>query len=194
MCQRETTSKEDMFDNDDDGVDGDDDEVDTDLGNSETESTVSLASSNVREKKGQIRKEMRKSELSKNGKRLKQSSLLWKEFEVLDSVSKLLTQKLEKSQSCHDIVDSDELFGETFTSELRQFPEHLTLRVKHELDNVIYKYRLQCAPNQSRYYQESAEHSFSSPARYFEPSVRHEQISPAFYPNGSWTSNLNYET
>ena len=117
-----------------------DDDNDDDVIGSETEKSMSVSGRN--EKKRELKRKASIDLNRKKVKRIKNAEILKEEVTVMRNVSKVLAKKLERKDSSRN-TDPDIIFGNMIGSELKQFPEHMKFQVKHELNSVIYKYRLQ---------------------------------------------------
>ena len=49
----------------------------------------------------------------------------------------------QPSTASSDKGDLDDIFGTMVAGELKNFPENIKFQVKHEINNVIYKFRMQ---------------------------------------------------
>lgn len=56
----------------------------------------------------------------------------------------------DNSKQSNEVTkDRDQLFGEMITAEIKAFPDSMKFKIKHEINNIIYKYNLQCYENQN---------------------------------------------
>ena len=60
----------------------------------------------------------------------------------MKDMSQVLEYKLEREHQS-DIDDQDDIFGRIIASDLKDFPYHVKFQVMHELNIIIYKYRMQ---------------------------------------------------
>lgn len=54
--------------------------------------------------------------------------------------SRPLNQSRESVSHMSEARDKDDIFGELITIEIKQFPEHLKFQIKHEINNILFKY------------------------------------------------------
>ena len=80
-------------------------------------------------------KKNKKAEIEYPAKKYKQSDLMESEVEMMQSVSKVMNQRLEKPKPlpAAESVSTDEIFGKMIASELKQLPNHIKIQAKHEL-------------------------------------------------------------
>ena len=57
----------------------------------------------------------------------------------MKNMVKVLHKRLENAPAN---ADQDVVFGKMIAGELKSFPEHIKFRVKHDINNVIYKYKI----------------------------------------------------
>ena len=78
-------------------------------------------------------------------KRYKQTDLIESDLEMMQSMSKVMNCRLEKSKPlpAAESLSTDEIFGKMIATELKQLPDHIKIRVKHEFNNLLFRYQMQ---------------------------------------------------
>ena len=175
--------------NDDDGLSEPDTFLESTRIEDKDSDNESIAS--VRSKVGSKRATERSTKMS--GHRMikpKQADVIDSEMTMMKNMSQLLEYKLERHREHQsDIDDQDDIFGRMIASELKDFPDHIKFQVKHELNSVIYKYRMQGI---SSPIVPSPSVAFPVFPTQSQPSMQSMQGSQGFS-TGSWLSQLkNY--
>ena len=119
-------------------------------------------------------------------KKPKQADVIDSEMTMMKNMSQVLEYKLERHRERQsDIDDQDDIFGRMIASELKNFPD----QVKHELNSIIYKYRMQGFSSSIVPSPSAASPVFPTQS---QPSTQSMQSSQGFSA-GSWLSQLkNY--
>ena len=123
-------------------------------------------------------------------KKPKQADVIDSEMKMMKNMSQVLEYKLERHREHQsDIDDQDDIFGRIIASELKNFPDQVKFQVKHELNSIIYKYRMQGFSSSIVPSPSAASPVFPTQS---QPSTQSMQSSQGFSA-GSWLSQLkNY--
>ena len=68
-------------------------------------------------------------------------ALLGAELEVMQNFSKVFKNKSKQNNSSKE-DDEEDVFAKLIAYEMRKFPERMRFRIKHEINNVIFNYRV----------------------------------------------------
>ena len=94
------------------------------------------------------KKARRQLKQQKANSRSQAAELAGAELDVMKNMVKVIHKRLENAPAD---ADQDVVFGKMIAGELKSFPEHIKFRVKHDINNVIYKYKIsQLDPAASR--------------------------------------------
>lgn len=118
-------------------------------------------------------------------------ALMGAELDVMKNFSRALKEKSSTTVN-KDLKqdDDDDLFGKIIAAEVRKFPEAIKFRVKHEINNVIFNYKVR---------QTESVSDLTIPLQ--SPSASSASLSPVYPPNqpttmpspsqGTWFTNMH---
>ena len=115
----------------------------------ETQESSALFSGKRLDKEGKVSAKRRKNMMQVSGFienkwRKRETDLMFnhEELDVLDKISRVISERKKPEDSSDRDKDADDVFGEMIAKELKSFPSHVKFKIKHEMNDVLYKYHL----------------------------------------------------
>ena len=131
---------------DQNSLNSEDEPPNTELGNDDLASNVNSdddATSSIFNPDGSdevvTKKARRPLKQQKANSRSQGAELAGAEPDVMKNMVKVMHKRLENAPAD---ADQDVVFGKMIAGELKSFPEHIKFRVKHDINNVIHKYKI----------------------------------------------------
>ena len=120
-------------------------------------------------------------------KKHKQADVVGTEMTMMKNMSQLLEYKIERHQNSEsEDRDGDDIFGKMIASELKTFPT-VKCQVKHELNNVIYRFRMGGFSSPEMSPPPAPMFSLQSPPH--TTPTQHSRMGN--FPQGGWLNHLN---
>ena len=113
-------------------------------------------------------------------KKVNQAEIMGAELDVMRDMSKALNKRLA-SMNDEKQDDEDDLFGKLVAAELKSLPQRQKYRLKHEINNLIFNYKLQNG-NDVNHNERSAD-KIQSP-------TFHAEVNRSFQNAGHWHNDL----
>ena len=112
------------------------------------------------------------------------NTLMSAELDVMQNFSKVLKHGAATARNVKE--DDEELFGKLIAAEIRKFPENTKFRIKHEIHDLIFNYRVKQYESASTLLT-----PLQSPTTPYGPPVSHNSSHQQSDKLGVWYDNLH---